>query len=131
MAVQVERSGEGELELELETQVDDWMTVLVGGKGEFGIKDDPLVWASVPHCGMANFSKMEETKREKDLVVEYKNEAEEGFHCIPKSQEHELILFFCITLGDAWYIHIYIQALQFHLVAQTIKDGINQQYKAF
>lgn len=48
------------------------MRVWVGSKGEFGIKDDPLVWTNVPSCGMADFSKIEETKREKDLVVEQK-----------------------------------------------------------
>lgn len=39
----------------------------VGGKGEFGIKDDSLVWGNVPGCGMADFNKIEETKREKRL----------------------------------------------------------------
>lgn len=55
----------------------DWMRVWVGKKGEFGIKDDPLVWANVPGCGMAAFSKVEETKKEKDLVVKQKKEVEE------------------------------------------------------
>lgn len=111
------------------------MRVWDGGKGEFGIKDDPLIWVNVPGCGKADFSKMEETKREKDLVVERKKEVEEGFHCIVKRKEPELILFICVAssmaLVDVQYIHIFIQALQFHMVAQTIKDGINQQHKAF
>lgn len=56
------------------------MRVWVGSKGEFGIKDDPLVWTNVPSCGMADFSKIEETKKEKDLVVEQKKEVEEVSH---------------------------------------------------
>lgn len=75
---------------------------------------------------------MEETKIEKDFVVEWEKDIEEEFHCILKSREYKLILFVCVptsmALVDAWYIYICTQSLQFQMVVQTIEDGINQKH---